>query len=119
MNLRGIVASAISTVNPDIPITVQVSTGYVVGSDYRQVPTYNTIQATGQVQPLSAQDLRHLDGLNIQGVTSAVYLNGDFEGVFRSLGKGGDLLMFNNQTWIVNDVIERWPDWVKLGVTSQ
>lgn len=119
MNLHGIAASAIGAVNPFIQITVQQSTGYTVDANYKQVPTYTTITTTGQVQPLSATDTRRLLGMNIQNVTQAVYLNGNFEGVFRVLGKGGDLLVFNGYTYLVNAVLERWPDWCKVGVTMQ
>lgn len=119
MNLHGIAAGAIGAVNPFIPITIQQSTGYTVDANYKQVPTYSTITTTGQVQPLSPADVKLLLGMNIQNVTQAVYLNGNFEGVFRVLGKGGDLLVFNGYTYLVNAVLERWPDWCKVGVTMQ
>jgi len=119
MNLNGLVAGIVGTVNPQVSITVQASSGYTANPDGTQVPTYINSTATGQVQPLGSQDLRRLDGLNIQGVTAKVYLNGDFEGVFRVLGKGGDLLIFNGQTYLVTAVLERWPDWTCVGVTMQ
>lgn len=119
MNLHSVVSGAIGSVNPFIPIEVQQSTGYTTDANYNQIPTYATIQTTGQVQPLSASDVRKLEGMNIQNVTQAVYLNGNFEGVFRVLGKGGDLLVFNGYTYLVNAVLERWPDWCKVGVTMQ
>jgi len=119
MNLNGLVAGIVGTVNPQVSITVQASSGYTTNPDGMQVPTYINSTATGQVQPLGPQDLRRLDGLNIQGVTAKVYLNGDFEGVFRVLGKGGDLLTFNGQTYLVTAVLERWPDWTCVGVTMQ
>lgn len=119
MNLHQIAAGAVGAVNPFIAVTVQQSTGYTVDANYNQVPSYTTIDTTGQVQPLSASDVRKLEGLNIQNVTQAVYLNGNFEGVFRVLGKGGDLLVFNGFTYLVTAVLERWPDWCKVGVTMQ
>lgn len=119
MNLHNIVSGAIGSVNPFIPVTVQKSTGYTEDANYNQVPTYTTIQTTGQVQMLTSTDLRLFASLNIQNVEQAVYLNGNFEGVFRVLGKGGDLLQFNGYTYLVTAVLERWPDWCKVGVTMQ
>lgn len=119
MNLHQVASGAIGSINPFIPIIVKQSTGYAVDANYNQVPSYTTINTTGQVQPLSASDTRKLEGMNIQGVTQSVYLNGNFEGVFRVLGKGGDLLVFNGYTYLVNAVLERWPDWCKVGVTMQ
>lgn len=119
MNLHLIAAGAVSAVNPFISITVQRSDGFTVDADYNQVPKYVQVPTTGQVQMLSGKDLRQLEGLNIQGVDQAVYLNGNFEGVFRVLGKGGDLLQFNGFTYLVLAVLERWPDWCKVAVVMQ
>lgn len=119
MNLHSIVSGAVGMVNPLIPIGIKRSTGYTTDANYKQVPEYESISATGQVQALTGRDLRQLEGLNIQGVNEAVYLNGNFEGVFRVLGKGGDLLVFNGYTYLVMAVLERWPDWCKLAVVMQ
>ncbi len=119
MNLQGLTQGAVGVVNPSVPITVLQSTGYTTGADGTQTPTTTTLSVRGQVQPLSSQDLRKLEGLNIQGVTAKVYLTGDFEGVFRVLGKGGYLLQFNGYTYLVTAVLERWADWTCVGVTMQ
>lgn len=119
MNLNSLASGLVGAVSPRVPITVTQNTGYTVGADGTQTPTTNTITTTGHVQPLGPQDLRQLEGLNVQDVTAKVYLNGDFEGVFRVLGKGGDLLTFNGQTYLVTAVLERWPDWTCVGVTMQ
>lgn len=113
-------AKAVTRVNPYIPISVRVSTGYTTLADGTQQPAYaSPMTVPGQVQPLSSQDLKRLEGLNIQEVTQKVYLTGDFEGVFRTLGKGGDLLVWSGITYLVTAVLERWPDWVCVGVTAQ
>lgn len=119
MNLNALVGPLVGNVNPSISITVQKSTGYTIAADGTQQPTYTTSTVTGQVQPLSEQDLKRLEGLNAQDVTYKVFLNGDFEGVFRKTGRGGDLLSWGGNTYLVTAVIERWPDWTAVGVTLQ
>jgi hypothetical protein len=119
MNLQGITAGIISAVNPRIAMVVQVSTGYVTDADGTQSPQYSPLEIDGDVQALSGSDIQRLNGLNIQGVTQKAYLNGKFEGVFRIMGKGGDLLQFDGRTYLVNTVMERWPDWVCVGITMQ
>lgn len=119
MNLHGMAKGAVARVNPGIAITVQHSSGYTTAADGTQTPTYTQSTAQGQVQPLSEQDLKRLEGLNAQEVTAKVFLSGDFEGVFRKLGKGGDLLEWGGNTYLVTAVIERWPDWTCVGVTAQ
>ena len=119
MNLNNIVSTAINAVNPQVSVTIQQSTGYTIGADGSQVPTYTTITTTGQMQSLSTADLKRLEAMNIQAVQQKLYLNGDYEGVFRVLGKGGDLVTIGSYTYLVTAVLERWPDWVSLGITMQ
>lgn len=120
MNLHGIVSPIISAVNPMITGQVRYSDGYEMGPGRKQVPKYLApAQAKLQVQPLSGRDVAHLEAQNIQGVQRSVYMYGDTQGVVRPLAKGGDLLLFDGQTWLVTAVFETWPDWCKVGVTLQ
>ena len=119
MNLNNIVSGAINAVNPQVAVMIQQSTGSTTGADGSQIPTYTMIQAFGQMQSLSASDLKRLEAMGIQPVQQKIYLNGDYEGIFRVLGKGGDILTIGNYTYLVTAVLERWPDWVSLGITMQ
>lgn len=119
MNLHSMASGAIGTVNPFIPVAIKQSTGYTTSPDGKQVPTYSTLTTTGQKQALSGGDIYRLNSLNVQGVTTKMYLNGNYEGVFRVLGKGGDLLTFGGQTYLVSAVIERWDSWCCIALTMQ
>ena len=65
----------------------------------------------------------HLDGLNIQGIRRAIYLNGTVDGINRINRQGGDLIKIasgpNKGTWLVALVLEQFPDWAKCAVTLQ
>ena len=71
---------------------------------------------TAQVQPKTAGDLQHTDGLNVEGVHRAVYLY-------------GDVLQFPRVTggpvydWKVVSMVETWPlatpPWAKVIVVLQ
>ena len=124
MNLHQIASGAIGAVNPFIPISTKISTGYTTLPNGKQVPSYSTGNTTGQVQALSSRDLKQIEGLNIQSVVQKVYLNGNYEGVFRDLGKGGDILTFSygntaSKDYLVVTVFERWTDWSAVGVVMQ
>ena len=119
MNLHALASAAIGAVNPFLPVTIQQSTGYTTNADGTQVPGYTMLQASAQVQALTGSDVRELEGLNIQGVTQKAYLSGNYEGLFRVLGKGGDLIVINGLTYLVTAVLERWPDWCCVGLTLQ
>ena len=118
MNLHGIASAAVSAINPMQKLTIKVSAGYST-VNYKQIPKYTTRHGTGQIQPLSTNDLKRLQGLNVQNVTHKIYLTGNYEGVFRVLGKGGDMITVNGREYLVTAVIERWPDWTAVGVTAQ
>lgn len=120
MNLHGIVSAAIGTVNPHIPISIRKSTGATESESGRSIPSYAPgIAAKGQKQPVSGRDIERLQQQGIQGVTCKMYLNGNYEGLFRVLGQGGDLIDIpgEGQTYSVANVMERWPDWCCLALT--
>lgn len=124
LNLHGMASGLISQVNPSIPASVQVSTGYAVGADGSPVPSYAaavTVQA--QVQPLSWRDLQQLDGLNLQGTRRAIYLYGRIDGIVRASSRGGDLITIARGpyagAYLVALVLEQFPDWCKCACTLQ
>lgn len=131
MNLHALVASAIGTVNPFVPATVQVSEGYTTNADGSRTPNYTTLNISAQVQALTYQDLTHLDGLNIQGIRRAIYTNGSIMGLVRIDAKGGDIISFapgllpEGNTWLCAHALEQWSDgangasWCKICITLQ
>lgn len=121
MNLHGVVAPVIAAVNPMITATIKYSDGFEIDpATYKQVPKYIVVEdAKIQVQALTGKDIAQVEGLNLQGVVRAIYLYGDTQGVNRPTQKGGDLIIFNNQTWLTATVLETWPDWSKVAATLQ
>lgn len=127
MDMHALVSGLIGVVNPFITAQLSKSTGYTTGPSGKRTPTYAaavTVQI--QVQALSAEQLQHLDGLNIQGVMRKVFLEGDWQGVFRPDAGGGDLFNFKStpaapaaQNWKVVQVLETWPAWCSLAVQLQ
>jgi len=121
MNLHGIVRGAIGTVNPHVPAQMLVPNGtFTTSPAGKKTPAYNDpVDVSVQLQPLSYTDLKQVDGLNLQGILRAAYVNGNFEGVNRLKGKGGDKLLVNGETWLIVQPLEEWPDWCKFVVTLQ
>lgn len=124
MNLHRICSGAIASVNPFITGTVRYSSGSTTGADGVRAPTYVDIASVSmQVQALTSKDLHQLDGLNLNGTQRAIYLYGEIDGVVRSASKGGDLIVItsgiNAGVWLVNLVLEQWPDWSKCAVVLQ
>lgn len=120
MDLRGLANGVTATVNPNKTVTVRRSTGYTIGAGRKQVPGYaDPVTGPAQIQALDANDIKQLDGLNIQGTVRAIYLRGVLAGVVRPDGTGGDLVEIGAETWLVVKVLEGWPTWTKAAIVLQ
>jgi len=127
MDLRGLANGVTTTVNPNQTVTVLRSTGFTTGAGAKQVPSYAApVSGPAQIQALDADDIKQLDGLNIQGTIRAIYLRGTLAGVVRPNQTGGDLVTIAapapvalRGTWLVVKVLESWPDWTKAAVVKQ
>lgn len=122
MNLHALANRAITTLNPNVTGSILTSTGYTTASTGARTPTFTRTDGVKiQEQPLSANDLEHLDSLNIQKVTRAAYVNGQVNGVNRGTGQGGDFLYFNGAWWLVTIVFEPFDQagWCRVGLTAQ
>lgn len=122
MDLRSIANAGSSVVNPNEIVTVIRSTGYTIGAGAKQTPTYaDPISGDANVQALDSDDLKQLDGLNVQGVLRAIYLRGTLSGVIRPNQTGGDIVKRKNgsETWLIVKVLESWPNWTKAVIVLQ
>jgi len=125
MNLRLLANRLTQVTNPNIQINWVQSNGYTTNDAGKRTPKTITLTIDAQVQALSATDLKHIDGLNINGVMRSVYLYGNAAGVVRADQIGGDILVFPeapnccNKNWLITQVMETWPDWCHVIVTLQ
>jgi hypothetical protein len=124
MNLHSIVSGPISAVNPSMLVSVQVSTGSAKSSDGTRTPTYApAVTVRAQVQPVTFRDIQQLEGLNLQGVRKAIYLNGEIDGLVRVTNQGGDLITFpDGSVWLVVMILEAFSQtagWTKAAITLQ
>lgn len=124
LNLHRIVSGAIGSVNPFLPVAVQVSAGDVSNPDATRTPTYAApVVIMAQVQPIAWRDLQQLDGLNLQGTKKVLYTNGNVDGIVRVRLKGGDLVtMPDCSVWLVVMQLEAWnitAGWTKCAICLQ
>ncbi len=124
INVRAIANRRIQLVNANTPATLLKSTGYTTDSAGHRTPTFQRVPVTIQNQAASNEDLKQVDGLNLQGILRTVSISGDLQGAFRAGNTGGDLLQFPDQTgtnrqWLVTHVLETWPTWCRVLVVMQ
>jgi hypothetical protein len=84
----------------------------------------NALILRAQVQPVTWRDIQQMEGLNLQGTRSKIYLYGRVDGLVRSLRKGGDLVVIatggvSDGTYLVAQVLEQYPDWCSAALTLQ
>lgn len=120
VNVRAAANRFTSAVNPNITVTYRASAGYTTDASFKQVPAYAPdVQVQAQLQPISNGDLQKIDGLNVQNVKSKLYLNGAASAVVRRDAKGGDIFIVNGATYLVEKVVEDWPNWCSLAIVEQ
>ena len=120
MDLNAMANPVIESVNPNIPVSIQASTGYTIGTGLKQIPSYAAaVSGFGQVQELSSSELRQAEGLNIQGVMRKLYLRGALNAVIRTNSQGGDLVTIAEQVWLVVKTLELWPTWCSALIVLQ
>ena len=127
MNLHQIVSNVVSAVNPNQPATLQLSNGSTTNPDGTRTPAYfPATTVIAQIQELSTQDLRQLEGLNISGSSRAIYFQGEVDAIMRVAQKGGDLITtVDGRVWLTTAMLERFDDygnttgWCKVSATLQ
>ena len=107
MNLHKIANAAIRRVNPNIPAVLKKYAGETTEVGRKKVPSYLPDQdVIIQLQPLSKEDLQHIDGMNLQGLIKAIYVNGNYFSVQREMEQGGDIFVINGEQWLVVAPVE-------------
>ena len=121
MYLRGIANRAIQAVRRDESVTIKRSAGSTVGAGLKQVPAYAAdVPALAQLQALTGDDLKQLEGLNVQGTLLSCYVDGIVKAVERTSGSGGDLIVrADGTTWLVVHVFENWGEWTRAAICLQ
>lgn len=120
INVRSVANMVSSMINPNELVTVLLSDGYTIGAGAKQVPKYKTpIVGYAQIQALDSEDLKQLDGLNIQGKIKAAYLYGELAGVVRPNQTGGDIVQRGAENWLIVKVLEGWSTWTKVAIVLQ
>jgi hypothetical protein len=125
MNMHGVVSDIVSAVNPPISATVSKSTGYTVGADFSQIPTYSTITGMVQVQGFierEAAPLLHHFNLNESAVIRKMYAYGNINANIRAISEGGDIVQFlwngASTKWKVLRIFEMWSDWCAVAIVQ-
>src|SRR5574340_136385 len=125
MDLHAIASPAIAAVNPMTTAQLYKSTGSNTTPSGKPEPAYAPpITGDVQAQSLSGSQLQLMNSMGINGILVKVYLFGDWESVVRQQLTGGDKFVFSyagftNATWLVVQVLERWPDWCAVAVQMQ
>ena len=121
MNLNKLVSGIIGSVTPLEEVHIFRCTGQannrgVVTPIYAPVVTIMS-----EVQSVSDEVLKLIDRVGMNSKTLHFYLNGDWRGVFRPDGTGGDMIHARDQWWLITAVPEDYSraGWVCVRGTVQ
>ena len=125
MNLSAIANGMTSSVNPNMQAILKVNEGYEVDDYGDQIPKFIKHTITIQTQSMSTADLERLNYASQQGQFLYAYVNGSVSALRRSQGKGAEMMIFKpygedaDAEWLVKQVVESYPDWVKVVLWRQ
>lgn len=121
MSLHDLVANVISSINPMMQCQWYQNTGLTTATGGTRTPVYNApVTVTCQVQQLTGADLKHMNALNMSGITRKVWCDTLLTGIDRAAGLGGDRLYLPDGTiWLVVQIVETWPDWCSALLQKQ
>lgn len=123
MNLHLTAGNALSFLSPWITGTIQKSTSYTTAADGTRTPAGQSATVQLKVQALTGKELAMVDGLNIQGEKRGIYVQGNYGGMVRADGTGGELITLSDGTrWLNICTLENWfltSGWVKMAVVRQ
>jgi hypothetical protein len=121
MSLHDLVANIISGVNPMMQCQWYQYTTTTTAIGGSRTPNYNTpVVIKAQVQQLSAADLKHMNDMNMSGVTRKIWSDTILNGIDRAAQLGGDKIVLPDGTiWLVVQVVETWPDWCSALLQKQ
>ncbi|EPF5868880.1 hypothetical protein MWX50_000410 [Morganella morganii] len=94
--------------------------GYETDEAGATTPKFTSHDISVQLQSLSTQDLEHLGVINQQGQFIYGYARGQISALRRAKKQGADKLRFRaygedeESEWLVTQVIESYPSWVKV-----
>ena len=111
----------VSVINAPVIATISRSNGYTTANDGTRTPVFSVITGIkADIQPMTAQDLHQVDGLNMGGEKVTIFLSGELLGVLRAGQNGGDVIEFpDGKKYLVVLVLEQWANWVKVAAVRQ
>lgn len=121
MNLNSLVSGIIGTVTPLEEVNLFRCTGQ---ANVKGVitPTYAPmVPVMADVQSVGDAVLKLIDRVGLNDKTLHFYLDGDWRGIFRPDGTGGDMIYARNNWWLITAVPEDYSNagWVCVRGTLQ
>lgn len=123
MNLHLIAGNTLAGINPWVSAAIRKSAGYTTAADGSRAPISSPEPVQVKVQALTSKELAQVDGLNIQGEKRAIYAQGNYGGMVRADGTGGEeITLPDGSKWLNICTLENWfltSGWVKMAVVRQ
>lgn len=121
MNLNKLVSGILGSVTPLESIALFRCTGKINNRAVITATYAPVVEMQAKVQSVGDEALKLIDRVGDNSKLLHFYLNGDWRGVFRPNGTGGDMIYARGQWWLVTAVPEDFSHagWVCVRGTLQ
>ena len=119
MNLHNMAVGLVGIVNANRDVTHRSCTGETQNDHYERVPIYSDSTIKAQVQALSSEQLSVVNNLNFQGEMYSIITAKQLKALSRIDQSGGDLIVFDESTWLVIHIDETFSDHTKAIIQRQ
>ncbi len=112
MSLLDLANGVISSLNPSVSVTLYQYSGCTQAPGGPRTPTYNVItNVSAQVQELTANEIKHMDDLNMGGLLHNIWCDTVLHALDRTSQLGGDCIgMADGTYWLVVRIKEQFTD---------
>lgn len=108
MNIHNMIRGAINKVNPDQEVIILKNLGQEHFRGGVVKPRYKMIKVTAQVQPSNSNDISFENNHVMSGFYLDFWLNEKVDGLCRTEGTGGDMLVYENFIYYIDGNPEQW-----------
>lgn len=116
-NIHTLIRHAINKVTPEQKILYKKYSGMTSVGGKKTAQYLEPIEVWGRVNPITSDDIQFINNYNQSSRYFRFWINGMIDGLNRTDGSGGDIIIWNDKEYYVTSVPEHWDkisDWVSF-----
>ena len=107
-NIHTLIRHAINQVTPEQVIYYKKYLGMTSAGGKKTAQYEDAIETWGRVNPITSDDIQFINNYNQSSRYFRFWVNGIIDGLSRTDGTGGDIIIWDNKEYYVTSVPEHW-----------